>query len=233
MFSPRMLWGGRRIDGRTMGVRFPLGVGVADLRSRSRDLGSFSISLPRTGVEGRVESLSGDLCDGVGGGAGPCWAPPSSRWLRSRTELPVWSDCMRLCGLAALRKESGFSGETSATMRRAKALDTKALSRAFSVRAAWADWMALDVPAREVDVLGDCGFKGRGGGARSGSELSHLFCFLVSLFLHERAMFCHGARKVCPLTWAQWNDLGRMKQNADVLDVCLHFACHLSLPVAS
>ena len=34
--------------------------------------------------------------------------------------------------------------------------------------------MALEVPAREVN-LGDCGFRGRGGGHRSGSELSHLF----------------------------------------------------------
>jgi hypothetical protein len=33
--------------------------------------------------------------------------------------------------------------------------------------------MAADVPARDA-TLGDCGFKGRGGGARSGSELSHL-----------------------------------------------------------
>ena len=34
--------------------------------------------------------------------------------------------------------------------------------------------MADEVPAREVAVTGDCGFKGNGGGARSGSELSHL-----------------------------------------------------------
>lgn len=39
--------------------------------------------------------------------------------------------------------------------------------------------MAEDVPAREVAVTGDCGFKGNGGGARSGSELSHLL--LLSL----------------------------------------------------
>lgn len=40
--------------------------------------------------------------------------------------------------------------------------------------------MALDVPARDVR-LGDCGFRGSGGGARSGSELSHLMVF-VSMF---------------------------------------------------
>jgi hypothetical protein len=64
------------------------------------------------------------------------------------------------------------SGETSA-IRFARA-GTKACSRAFSVSAWWADWMAADVPARDVLTLGDCGFKGSGGGARSGSELSHL-----------------------------------------------------------
>lgn len=47
-----------------------------------------------------------------------------------------------------------------------------ALSRAFSAMAAWADWIAVDVPTRET--LGDCGLRGSGGGARSGSELSHL-----------------------------------------------------------
>ena len=38
--------------------------------------------------------------------------------------------------------------------------------------------MAAKVPVREA-MRGDCGCKGRGGGARLGSELSHLF--LVSL----------------------------------------------------
>lgn len=38
--------------------------------------------------------------------------------------------------------------------------------------------MALDVPGRDVEgVIGDCGFNGSGGGARSGSELSHLLLF--------------------------------------------------------
>jgi hypothetical protein len=46
-------------------------------------------------------------------------------------------------------------------------------SLAFSVRAACADCMALDVLGREVR-LGEDGFIGSGGGARSGSELSHL-----------------------------------------------------------
>ena len=51
------------------------------------------------------------------------------------------------------------------------------LSLAFSARAAWADWIARDVPGTLLVglTLGDWGFNGRGGGARSGSELSHLF----------------------------------------------------------
>lgn len=37
--------------------------------------------------------------------------------------------------------------------------------------------MAAEVPAREVAATGDWGFSGSGGGARSGSELSHLLLF--------------------------------------------------------
>ena len=46
-------------------------------------------------------------------------------------------------------------------------------SRAFSDKAACAAEIALEVPAR--DETGDWGLRGRGGGALSGSELSHLF----------------------------------------------------------
>lgn len=48
-------------------------------------------------------------------------------------------------------------------------------SRAFSVNAAWAVWMAAEVFDRDA-TLGedDAGFRGSGGGALSGSELSHL-----------------------------------------------------------
>lgn len=42
------------------------------------------------------------------------------------------------------------------------------------------------MPALDVPILGDCGFRGSGGGALSGSELSHL-CFLVSR-RHREAM---------------------------------------------
>lgn len=48
------------------------------------------------------------------------------------------------------------------------------LSRAFSARSLAVSAICADVPARVV--IGDdaVGFRGSGGGARSGSELSHL-----------------------------------------------------------
>jgi len=58
-------------------------------------------------------------------------------------------------------------------MRFGMAFVMYALSLAFSVNAACADCMALDVFGRDV-TMGDDGFMGNGGGARSGSELSHL-----------------------------------------------------------
>lgn len=69
-----------------------------------------------------------------------------------------------------------LSGDTS-LIRLAIAFVTSALSRAFSASAACADWIALEVPDLEVAILGDWGFSGSGGGARSGSELSHLVLF--------------------------------------------------------
>ncbi len=47
-------------------------------------------------------------------------------------------------------------------------------SRAFSVNAACADWMVAEVLGREVTLGDEAGFRGSGGGALSGSELSHL-----------------------------------------------------------
>jgi hypothetical protein len=87
--------------------------------------------------------------------------------LRSRT-VPGCRDCMRRWDDPLA---NGLSGDGS-PIRFART-GTKALSRAFSVKAACADWIALEVPARDVR-LGDCGLRGRGGGALSGSELSHL-----------------------------------------------------------
>lgn len=93
---------------------------------------------------------------------------PSIIKLRSRTD-PGWRDCRRRCEAPLTRALSGES-PTRFTMA--------VVSRALSFKAAWADWMALDVPAREVKP-GDWGFgfSGSGGGARSGSELSHLVGF--------------------------------------------------------
>lgn len=100
--------------------------------------------------------------------------PPSIIMLRSRTE-PGCSDPMRRW---AVPLGIPRSGETSG-VRFVRPWGTREFSRAFSARAACADAMAALVPVREVDATGDCGFRGNGGGARSGSELSHLF--LLSL----------------------------------------------------
>lgn len=114
-----------------------------------------------------LDGVVGLLCFSGDLGENEFW-PPSIIKLRSRTE-PGCKDCMRRCADPLTRARSG---DTSLT-RLASALDTRELSRAFSVRAACADWMAADVPALEV-TLGDCGLSGSGGGALSGSELSHL-----------------------------------------------------------
>lgn len=106
-------------------------------------------SLDRTGVCGRT-NFSGDR---VGETFGLLF--PSIIKLRSLTEEGC-IDCMRRCEPPFMRD------------------GTRALSRARSLSAACADWMALEVPAREVKPFGDCGLRGRGGGQRSGSELSHI-----------------------------------------------------------
>jgi hypothetical protein len=60
VFSPRILWGGRRTEGRTTGViLLPIGVGVPGALSLSTDF-SLSFSRPRVGVDGRL-NFSGDL----------------------------------------------------------------------------------------------------------------------------------------------------------------------------
>lgn len=87
--------------------------------------------------------------------------------------MSLTEDCMRRWEGG---RRAGRSGEESAA-RFGKCGTNAALSRAFSAMAAWADWMALDVPVRETP--GDCGFRGSGGGARSGSELSHLLIISV------------------------------------------------------
>ena len=98
---------------------------------------------------------------------------PSIMRLRSLT-VGVCMDCMRLCGLP--RGTRARSGEGSFMVMRFAMAGTRAFSRAFSFRAACADCIAAEVPTREVPMptVGDWGCSGRGGGARSGSELSHL-----------------------------------------------------------
>lgn len=163
VFSPRMLCdSGRRTTGRTMGVRLGPGTKLPRWESLSGDVEEENDSREsrcRIGVVGRVD-FSGD--SGEEG-------TPSIMKPRSRT-LGLWRDCIRRWepGLG-----SGRSGDTCVSLLgRYGSMVGLLFSRAFSVRAACADWIVVEVPGR--DGLGDWGFNGRGGGALSGSELSHL-----------------------------------------------------------
>jgi hypothetical protein len=147
-----------------MGVRLGPGRGAAFATFSSlSSLNSTKGSRPLDGVDG-LSIFSGDL----GVDKAESRLLPSIIKLRSFTEVGFW-DCIRRC--VDPRSNEDRSGDVSAI--RFGKCGTKALSRAFSVSAAWADWMALEVPALET-TPGDCGLRGRGGGARSGSELSHL-----------------------------------------------------------
>lgn len=135
--------------------------------SFSIDFVSFSGSLVLVGVEGLGNlSFSGDPLGVLLAESRPF----SIIRLRSRT-LPGCNDCIRLWGL--VRCTSPRSGEKS--VFRLWRTGTSAFSCALAVSAAWAFCIAKDVPLRDVPTLGDCGFNGSGGGARSGSELSHLY----------------------------------------------------------
>jgi hypothetical protein len=171
VFSPRILCGGRRKDGRRVGVSLDAGVAVGvvvaeRLESFSGDLNSTARSLLPYGDAGRLNVLSGDL-DGD-----EASELPSMKLLRSLT-LPVCKDCIRLCAAPFMRERSGDS------MRFGGGGLFRKASRAFSVKAACADWMVVEVLGREV-ILGDeeVGFRGSGGGALSGSELSHLWLYV-------------------------------------------------------
>ena len=119
-----------------------------------------SISLDSRGLDCLVGLRSGDLVE-------PNVDPPSRKLLISLT-LPVCKDCILLCAAPLIRERSG---ECSGFLN--GGLIMYWLSLAFSVKAACADFMALDVFGREA-TTGEDGFIGSGGGARSGSELSHL-----------------------------------------------------------
>ena len=157
MFSPKIALIGERAVGLNTGVSLPKsfapGVGVADparVGLRSGDL----LSYPSPGVRG---SLSGDVSTEL---------VPSRKLLRSRIfPFPFWSDCMRLWYWPLI---NDFSGD-----RFGGGLVVYALSRARAVRASAAAATVAEVLGF-VAGLDEPGFKGNGGGARSGSELSHL-----------------------------------------------------------
>jgi hypothetical protein len=94
VFSPSMLCGGLRRDGRKVDISLPIdaevGVGVAErLPSFSGDFASGVQSLLVYGDVGRCAVFSGDLDGEADKDA------PSMKLLRSLT-LPVCNDCMRL-----------------------------------------------------------------------------------------------------------------------------------------
>lgn len=176
VFSPNVLWGGRLSEGLTCmesrlswgdSARFLVGVvaraeSLSNIRSLNFSGDSSKNSLLAWGVTGLGDGFSGNFI-------GPK-VPLSMKPLRSRT-LPFWRDCIRLCpGAAPLIRRR--SGDGSVKRLGGGMSMVYVLLRALSVSAAWADLMAADVP-RE-DTLGEEGFIGSGGGARSGSELSHL-----------------------------------------------------------
>jgi hypothetical protein len=80
--------------------------------------------------------------------------------------------------------------------------------------------MALEVPVRETP--GDCGLRGKGGGALSGSELSHLF-----LISERRRTDMTWSWRVARVerkgkhTWEPGHGCGPMMRNADVSMPCL------------
>lgn len=127
-----------------MGVKLGPGRGVATRAFSSLSSGFESTKGSRffMGVDG-LSTFSGDreVEDEAS-------RPLSIIKLRSRTD-PGCRDCIRRCAEPLARDRSG---ETSA-IRLARD-GTRAVSRAFSVSAACADWIAADVPARDA-MLGD------------------------------------------------------------------------------
>ena len=80
------------------------------------------------------------------------------------------NDCMRLCWLPLTSERSEDRGGIGFVVYEL----VGKLSRAFSSSAFAARIIAADVLGRVVSV-GEPGFMGSGGGARSGSALSHLY----------------------------------------------------------
>ena len=85
---------------------------------------------------------------------------------------------MRLCWLPLIKDRSGDLDGIGFVVYEF----VGKLSRAFSSSAFAARIIAADVLGRVVSV-GEPGFKGSGGGARSGSALSHLHTMLITHYL--------------------------------------------------
>lgn len=171
VFSLRIDLRGGRFEGLRAGVSLKgsllkSAVGVSALDG----LGELaSQSLTELGVPGREYSDSVGLA--------------FSNELFKLFRLPVCSDCRRLCcGFLV----GDLSGDLSCMALMVYGLMPE-LSRALSASACAAAATCADVFGRVGERFGLAGFSGRGGGARSGSELSHL-CLpsrLVSDFFIE------------------------------------------------
>lgn len=163
VFSPNSGFERYRLDIRTLFgesclLSRPLGVGVLSRGGGVLSLGRLSLDRP---------SLD-QLSDSIARGRPDLSGERLSRKLGSSLELRLGVDCRRLWYWPLIRDFSGdpFNGIGFTVYE----LDVL-FSRLFSANAAAAAWMFADTLGR---VAGLPGFNGRGGGARSGSELSHL-----------------------------------------------------------
>jgi hypothetical protein len=96
---------------------------------------------------------------------------------------------MRLCVVPLINDFSGDLWAKGMGLTVYELAGAAALSRAFSSSALAACMMRADVFGRNVR-FGEPGFKGSGGGARSGSELSHLkshVSLCLDAYLHWEA----------------------------------------------
>lgn len=186
VFSPNNGRGGGLVDGRKVGVSFngsrETEGGLAtrsDMCTSSRL--SLRLTVDRSPVDdGRSSVRSGDLL--------------SRKLLKSLT-FPDWKDCIRRWCAPLIRDLSGDPPEANSVFRVYEEIGV--LSRALSTIC----FAAAAIPAEVFAfVVGLCepGFNGSGGGARSGSELSHLLKMLGIRFGEVRAMtqlYLRGSRR--------------------------------------
>lgn len=161
VFSPSSGFERYRLDIRAL-------LGESCLLSRPLGVGVFS----RGGVLSRDR-----LPDSIARGRPTLSGERLSRKLGSSLGLRLCVDCKRLWYWPLIRDFSGdpFNGIGFTVY------ELGAFSRLFSANAAAAAWMFADALGR---VAGLPGFNGRGGGARSGSELSHLRFGILKLDSH-------------------------------------------------